>query len=102
MSVFIEHKCEVCGSEELEKEKKRCYRCERMYDREKVAYVIYCDFFRFEKPGHTVTFWVADEKVQKAPRQFGQLAGKSAEELVEVMCAEGFEFEIWAAQVKAV
>lgn len=105
MSIFIPHICQVCKVE-IEEPRKRCARCERRYDANGVAYVIYCDFLRFTKPGpsagsgQAVTFWVADGKVQRTPAQYEQLMGKTDEEAVSVMCAEGFGMEIWAAQVK--
>lgn len=98
--------CEICHKAEPAKTKngsykKRCKRCSERYDSQGVAFVVYCEFWRFTSNGHLpggysrgdVTFWLCEGIVQRAPVPFGHIVGKTADYLEVIMKASHYTIE---------
>ncbi|MAX23410.1 MAG: hypothetical protein CMJ19_02805 [Phycisphaeraceae bacterium] len=85
-------KCEICRVREAEKGKQRCTYCKGRYDSNGVAFVVYCYFWKFRKGKKDLTFWVSDDKVQKAPVPFTYLVGKNLKTLTYEMAEQSFEW----------
>lgn len=91
MTIFKSNACEITHcSNEVKPGKKRCKRCADLYDAQGVAFIIYCEFhsYYFMK-SHTVTFWVSDGYVQRAPVPFQQTIGLPVWMLHDIMESKG-------------
>lgn len=92
--------CEIC-EDGVATKGKRCSYCKDRYDAQGIAFIIYCEFWRFEpvSPDRQTArrinhhFWVSDGKVQRAPRGYGYLIGKRKEYLQAEM--ENWEWRLY-------
>lgn len=87
MSIFeSKPKCEICATREVHKQSKRCSHCKDRYDSNGVAFIIYCEFWRFEPVvrkelgtvRQDVVFRVCDGAVQVVPKGWGWISTDAA------------------------